>query len=87
MTRSRTLIAGGAALFASVPLIASAQIHAMVNYETKSAESLKVLKTPVATGARKEGIAVVDVDPKSKSFGRIIQDLPLPADLVSHHLF
>lgn len=87
MTRSRTLIAGGAALFASAPLIASAQIHAMVNYETKSAESLKVLKTPVATGPRKEGIAVIDVDPKSKSFGQILQDLPLPADLVAHHIF
>jgi len=59
----------------------------MVNYETKSPDSLKVLKTPVAPGPRKEGIAVIDVDPKSKSFGRIIQDLPLPADLVAHHIF
>ena len=87
MTRSQTLLAAGAAALAIAPSLASAQIHAMVNYETKSAESLKVLKTPVSPGARKEGIAVIDVDPKSKSFGKILQDLPLPADLVAHHIF
>jgi DNA-binding beta-propeller fold protein YncE len=65
----------------------SAQIHAMVNYETKSPESLKVLKTPIAAPARKEGIAIIDVDPKSKTFGQIVQDLELPGDLVAHHIF
>jgi len=87
MRRTQSLLAAGAAALALAPAVASGQIHAMVNYETKSAESLKVLKTPVAPGARKEGIAVIDVDPKSKSFGSIIQDLPLPADLVAHHIF
>jgi len=71
----------------ALPGLALAQIHAMFNYETKSADSLKVLKTPVQTGPRKEGIAVIDVDPKSKTFGQIIQDIPLPADLVAHHIF
>lgn len=70
-----------------LPGLASAQIHAMFNYETKSPDSLKVLKTPVQTGPRKEGIAVIDVDPKSKTFGQTIQDIPLPADLVAHHIF
>lgn len=78
---------GAIAAVLCLPCFASAQIHAMLNYETKSAESLKVLKTPVAAGARKEGIAIVDVDPKSASFGSIIEDLPLPADLVAHHIF
>jgi hypothetical protein len=72
---------------ALAPSLASAQIHAMVNYETKSAESLKVLKTPIAAPARKEGIAIIDVDPKSKTFGQIVQDLELPGDLVAHHIF
>ena len=76
-----------AAAVLCLPGFALGQIHAMFNYETKSAESLKALKTPVATGERKEGIAVIDVDPKSKSFGQIVQDLPLPADLVAHHIF
>ncbi len=87
MRSSRSLLAAGAATFALLPSFAVAQIHAMVNYETKSAESLKVLKTPMSPGARKEGIAIIDVDPKSKTFGQILQDLPLPADLVAHHIF
>lgn len=72
---------------AALPGFASAQIHAMLNYETKSPESLKVLKTPVNTGPRKEGIAIIDVDPSSKTFGQTIQDIPLPADTVAHHIF
>src|SRR5712692_9920033 len=85
MKASRPLFT--AAAFVLAPSLGFAQIHAMVNYETKSPESLKVLKTPVSPGARKEGIAIIDVDPKSKSFGQIVQDLPLPADLVAHHIF
>src|SRR5438128_3448185 len=75
------------AAFVLAPSLAFAQIHAMVNYETKSPESMKVLKNPVSPGARKEGIAVIDVDPQSKTYGQILQDLPLPADLVAHHIF
>lgn len=75
------------ATLALAPSLVSAQIHAMVNYETKSAESLKALKTPIAAPARKEGIAIIDVDPKSKTFGQIVQDLELPGDLVAHHIF
>jgi len=72
---------------ALAPGLALGQIHAMLNYETKSPESLKVLKTPVQTGPRKEGLAIIDVDPQSKTFGQKVQDLPLPADLVAHHIF
>jgi DNA-binding beta-propeller fold protein YncE len=71
----------------ALPGFAAAQIHAMFNYETKSPDSLKALKTPVTTGPRKEGIAIIDVDPNSKTFGQTIQDIPLPADLVAHHIF
>ena len=71
----------------ALPGLAAAQIHAAFNYETKSPDSLKALKTPVATGARKEGIAIIDVDPESKACGKIVQDIPLPPDLVAHHIF
>ena len=65
----------------------SAEILAMVNYETKSADSLKALKNPIATPSRTEGLAIIDVDPKSKNFGTIVKDIPLPPDLVAHHIF
>ena len=76
-----------AALLLALPALASAQIYAMMNYETKSPDSLKVLKTPVATGARKEGIAVIDVDPKSKTCGKIVEDMNIQPDWVAHHIF
>ncbi|HJS78706.1 MAG TPA: hypothetical protein VJ778_14930 [Burkholderiales bacterium] len=85
MSISHAMLTGAA--LALLPSLVSAQIHAMVNYETKSPESLKVLKTPIAAPARKEGIAIIDVDPKSKTFGQIVQDLELPGDLVAHHIF
>ncbi len=30
---------------------------------------------------------VMDVDPKSKRFGSILMDIPLPPDLIGHHIF
>lgn len=76
-----------AALLLALPGLAGAEILAMMNYETKSPDSLKVLKNPVATGPRKDGIAIVNVDPKSKDFGKIVEDIPFPADWMSHHVF
>jgi DNA-binding beta-propeller fold protein YncE len=72
-----------ATLFVSA---AQAEILAMMNYETKSADSLKSLKL-TAPPARREGIAIIDVDPQSTAFGNILADIPLPADLVAHHIF
>jgi DNA-binding beta-propeller fold protein YncE len=70
-----------------LPSLAFGEILAMMNYETKSPDSLKVLKTPVAPKERREGIAIIDVDPNSKTFGKWVQDLPLSPDLVAHHIF
>lgn len=81
------LLAITAASLSVLPSFAHAEILAMVNYETKSADSLKALKNPVPPQARREGIAIIDVDPKSKNFGKIVTDLPLPADTVAHHIF
>jgi DNA-binding beta-propeller fold protein YncE len=59
-----------------LPAIAHSEILAMVNYESKPNH------TP-----RREGIAIIDVDPKSTSFAKILNDIPLPTDLVAHHIF
>ena len=78
---------GAAIALAVLPICAHAEILAMVNYETKSADSLKALKRPVAPQDRREGIAIIDVDPQSKNFGKIVTDMPLPPDTVAHHIF
>src|SRR3989304_6327070 len=59
-----------------VPAAAWAEILAMLNYESKP-------NNPY----RKEGIAILDVDPQSPTFGKILADIPLPSDLVAHHIF
>ncbi len=85
MSRIKICVAA-AVWLALAPLAASAHILAMVNYESKTEEGLHAhgIKDH---GDRKEGIAVIDVDPKSKTFGDIKVDIPLPPNLVGHHIF
>jgi DNA-binding beta-propeller fold protein YncE len=59
-----------------LPAIPRAEILAMLNYESKPQQTM-----------RREGIAVIDVDPASKNFGQTLMDIPLPPDLVNHHIF
>ncbi len=66
---------------------AGAEILAMINYESKPPDALKVFKNPVAGQIRREGIAILDVDPRSENYGKILMDIPLPPDLVAHHIF
>jgi DNA-binding beta-propeller fold protein YncE len=54
--------------------IASAEILALINYESKPNQ-------PV----RREGIAIMDIDPESGDFGKILMEIP--SDLVAHHIF
>src|SRR6185295_18182306 len=56
--------------------LASAEMLALLNYESKPDH-------PV----RREGIAIMEIDPESSDFGKILMDIPLPADLVAHHIF
>ena len=58
------------------PLMGHAEILAMVNYDSIAGQS-----------PRREGIAILNVDPDSPQFGKIINDLPLPPDALSHHIF
>jgi hypothetical protein len=64
-----------------------AEILALVNYESKPPEALKAYMDPVRGKTRREGLAVIDVDPKSPNFGKIVKDIELPPDLVAHHIF
>jgi DNA-binding beta-propeller fold protein YncE len=66
---------------------AQSEILALANYESKPDDSLKDLKMPFGANARREGVAVFDVDPDSATYGDILMDIPLPPDLVAHHVF
>ncbi len=65
---------------------ATAEILAIMNYESKPPDQLKSLKLSGDT-ARREGVAIIDVDPESPNFGRILSDIPLDPATVSHHIF
>ncbi len=58
------------------PSLAGVEILAMLNYESKRDNIL-----------RKEGIVVIDVDPTSSTYGQALMDIPLPHDLIAHHIF
>ena len=75
MRRFRLLFLTVVLLLSSTAL-ASAEILALLNYESKPGQ-------PV----RREGIAIMDIDPDSADFGKILMEIPLPPDLVAHHIF
>ena len=52
--------------------ISHAEILAMLNYESKPEQF-----------SRREGIAIMDVDPDSPNSGKILMDIPLPHNLVN----
>ncbi len=76
MKRLSCFVLGAIFALGFLALPAQAEILAMVNYETKPDQ-----------GFRKEGIAIVDVDPESANFGKILTDIPLPPGLHNHHIF
>lgn len=65
---------------------ASAEILAMMNYQSKAPDQVKALKL-TGVAERREGIAIVDVDPGSETFGKLLIDIPLDPSGVAHHLF
>ena len=79
-------LASGMILACSMALPVRAEILPMLNYESKPDDQLKELKLD-AGGERVEGIAIMDVDPDSANFGKILMNIPLPGDLISHHIF
>jgi DNA-binding beta-propeller fold protein YncE len=69
------------------PSVGGAEILALVNYESKPADALKAFKSPVPGQTRQEGIAVIDVDPASANFKKVVETITLPPDLIAHHIF
>jgi hypothetical protein len=65
---------------------AKAEVLAIMNYESKPPEQLKSLKLS-GDVPRREGLAIVDVDPESPDFGRIVSDIPIDPATVAHHIF
>lgn len=78
------------AIAAAVALTAAqsqAEVLALVNFESKPAEALKAYASPVRGQTRFEAVGVIDVDPQSPAFGKIVKEIPLPPDFVAHHIF
>ncbi len=67
-------------------LESKAEILAMMNYESKTLDQLKSLKLS-GEETRREGIAIIDVDPNSPAFGKILSDIPMSPDNILHHIF
>ena len=65
---------------------AAAEVLAIMNYESKPADQLKSLKLSGDT-PRREGLAIIDVDPESPNFGQILSDIPIDPNTVAHHIF
>ena len=76
MLRKNRFILALIALLTIFSSPARAEILAMLNYESKPEQTI-----------RREGLVVIDVDPKSENFGKILMDIPLPPDLVAHHIY
>lgn len=75
-----------AVVLALTPPAAQGEILALMNYESMTPDAVKALKLS-APQERREALAVVDVDPASPAFGRILMEIPMPADQVVHHIF
>lgn len=83
----RTFLVGGVAALMGLATVAQAEILAMLNYETAPEDSLKALNLQAGPMARREGIAIIDIDPESETYGKWLMDIPLPPDLIAHHIF
>lgn len=76
MRRIISVVFGALFLLSLGASASQAEILAMLNYVSKPDNMV-----------RREGIAIIDVDPESARFGKIIADMPLPHDLNNHHIF
>jgi hypothetical protein len=83
----RSVVVAAIAANLAWPGAGNAEILALLNYESKSPDALKAFKSPVPGQTRQEGIAVIDVEPGSPTFGKIVETISLPPDLVAHHIF
>ena len=66
---------------------ARAEMLAMVVYETKAEESIRALRVEGADRLREDGLAIIDVDPSSEAYGKVLAKFPLPEGLAPHHQY
>ena len=76
----------GASIFVT-STVSFAEMLSILNYETKAEESLEALQIKGTDNRRREGIAIVELDPESADYGRIIIDIPTSPEFVLHHIF
>ncbi len=67
--------------------LARAEMLAMVTYETKAEESIRALRVEQTQQAREDGLAIIDVDPASEAYGKILAKFPLPEGPAPHHQY
>ena len=73
------------ALFGVTPV--QAEMLAFVTYETRSEESLRALKLKVESGPNENGVAIIDLDPASMNYGKILAEYPFAAGTSPHHQY
>ena len=87
MNRNGLLIAGALAALCAMPAAAHAEMLAILNYESMAEDSLDALQLQSGPEARREGIAVIELDRASPDYGKILLDIPVPPDTMLHHIF
>jgi len=85
-TFSRVAIVAMALLWADASFT-QAEMLAMVIYETKAEESIRELRVEKTEKVREDGLAIIDVDPASDAYGKILAKFPLPEGLAPHHQY
>ncbi len=90
----KALVCLGAAVVvaAALPLLTAiaptrAEMLAMVVYETKAEESIRELRVEKTQRIREDGLAIIDLDPESEAYGKVIAKFPLPPGLAPHHQY
>lgn len=86
MNRNGLMVAGALAALCA-PAAAHAEMLAILNYESMAEDSLEALQLRSGPEARREGIAVMELDRASPDYGKIILDIPVPPDTMLHHIF
>ena len=69
------------------PTASSAEMLSILNFESKAEESLESLQIQGAGDQRREGIAILELDPESADYGKILVDIPTSPEFVLHHIF
>ncbi len=86
MNRNGLMVVGALAALCA-PAAAHAEMLAILNYESMAEDSLEALQLRSGPEARREGIAVMELDRASPDYGKIILDIPVPPDTMLHHIF